>query len=149
MQMGSWGPLRAWKILEFELPRPFNTAILAAKTSLKSLKIIYNTCETEKMPLLKLIYIEWKTGYTERSMHNWTHSVDWVIGNYHLLVIFILGIFEPSILRLLSKLRENAKNLNGRLYCFQSVLEPSYPHRVLAQVVVLSFQVQRETTIYT
>lgn len=96
MQVGSWGPLRAWKILDFELPRHFNAAILASKTSLRSVKIIQNTCETEKIPLLKLIYTDWKTDYTLRSMHNWTHSVDWVIGNYHLLVIFSLGIFEPS-----------------------------------------------------
>ena len=35
MHVKSGGILRAWKILDFELPRHFNIAILETKTALK------------------------------------------------------------------------------------------------------------------
>ena len=68
---GSGVALRAWKTLDFELPRHFNIGILAAKIALKhQSKIIHNTCEPKKTSLLKLIYIEGKTDYSLRSTHN-------------------------------------------------------------------------------
>ena len=71
MHMGSGEALKAWKILDFELPRHFNIGILPTKTALKtSVKIINNTCGPPKTSLLKLIHIERKTGCYLRSTQN-------------------------------------------------------------------------------
>ena len=40
-----------------------------------SLKITHNSCEPQKTPLLKLIYIAGKTACSLRSTHNWIHSI--------------------------------------------------------------------------
>ena len=45
--IGSGGALTAWKILDFELPRHFNIAVLA-NCSKTSVKIIYNTYRPRK-----------------------------------------------------------------------------------------------------
>ena len=62
--VGSGGALTAWKILDFELSRHFNVAILA-NCSKTSVTIIYNTYRPRKTSLLNLIYFEGKTDCSE------------------------------------------------------------------------------------
>ena len=74
---------------------------------------------------------------------------DWVI-IYHLLLIFISGIFEASDFwgcLLLSRLHANAKYLNGRLLWILCVHAPSYKYRILTQVS-LSFWVQHGISFF-
>ena len=91
------------------------------------MKIIQSISESKKTSLFKLIYIEGERNCCPTSTRDWTHP------------LFFFFFFVGWKCKYLMKMQ---------FFWFKSVHAPSYAHQVLAQVVVLLFQMERGTLIY-
>ena len=89
------------------------------------MKIIQSISEPQKTSLFKLIYIEGKRNCCPTSARDWTHQ----------LFFFFVGWKCKYLMKML-------------FFWFKSVHAPPYAHQVLAQVLVLLFQMERGTLIY-
>ena len=125
MYVESGDALRTWKSLDFNLQRHSNIAILASRTALKH---------------------QWKSSraflnprkHTIQTHLYWREKKLLPDVNTRLnpsIVFFFVGCKCKYLMKM-------------QFFWFKSVHAPSYAHQVLAQVVVLLFQMERGTLIY-
>ena len=126
MYVESGDALRTWKFLDFNLQRHRNIAILASRTALKH---------------------QWKSSraFLNPRKHHYSNSFilkgkETAVRRQHAIepincFFFFVGWKCKYLMKML-------------FFWFKSVHAPPYAHQVLAQVLVLLFQMERGTLIY-